>query len=247
MPRRIGFWSLAILLAGLAGQVRADLVISVGSATVPQGGTGTVDVFLSSTASTASPDPINNLAFTLQITGPNELMFSTTQGFGYLNDPHYVFSGDSTDQNTSSGGGSVTTTSYANDTFIGSDSTFSGNPVSLSSSSGQVLLASLNLDASITNLGDVYTIGLVPGSGDGSINSSASTYFDVFNFSTGSETSAVPFSSMSGTVTIGGAAVPEPASIISGLIAMVTVAGFHGAPPRSRRRRHGDAVPAAVL
>ena len=30
-------------------------------------------------------------------------------------------------------------------------------------------------------------------------------------------------------MTIGGAAVPEPASIISGLIAMLTLAGFHGA------------------
>ena len=182
MTRRIGFWSLAILLAGLAGQVRADLVISVGSAYRAARRYGDRGRLPEQHGQPASPDPINNLAFTLQITGPNELMFSTTQGFGYLSDPHYVFSGDSTDQNTSSrGGGSVTTTSYANDTFIGSDSTFSGNPVSLSSSSGQVLLASLNLDASITNLGDVYTIGLVPGSGDGSINSSASTYFDVFN------------------------------------------------------------------
>ena len=146
MPRRAWSWCLLIALAGFAVPARADFVISIGSASIPQGGTGTVDVFLSSTASSSSPDLLNNLGFTLQITGPHELQFASTQDFSYLNSSQYVFSGDSADQNTSSPGGNVTTTSYTSDTFVGSDSTFSGNPVSLTASSGQVLLASLSFE-----------------------------------------------------------------------------------------------------
>ena len=237
MRRRLWVLCLAFLLAGFAVPARAGLIVSIGNASVAQGGTGTVDVSLTSTAGSSSPDQINNLAFTLQITGPNELQFSSAQNFSYLNSSQYVFSGDSTDQNTSSAGGTVTTTSYANDTFVGSDSTVSGNPVSLSSTSGQVLLASLGLNAAVTNVGDSYTISLIPGQGDGSMSSSASTFFDVFNFSTGAETSAVPFTSTPGTVTIVASAVPEPDSIISGLTALLILAGFHGVC-RIRRSRH---------
>jgi hypothetical protein len=237
MPRRARNWCLLITLAGLAVPARADFVISIGSATVPQGGTGAVDVFLSSTAGSSSPDLLNNLGFTLQITGPHELQFASTQSFSYLNSPQYVFFGDSTDHNTSSPGGTVRTTSYANDTFVGSDSTFSGNPVSLSAASGSLLLARLSLGAAITNVGDSYTISLVPPSGDGSMSSSMSTFFDVFNFSTGAETSAVPFSSTPGTVMITGSAVPEPASLVSALTALALVAGFLGAYRLRRSRR----------
>jgi hypothetical protein len=233
MPRRVWSWYLLIALAGVAVPARADFVISIGSTTVPQGGTGAVDVFLSSTASSASPDLLNNLGFTLQITGPHELQFASTQDFSYLNSSKYVFSGDSNDQSTSSPGGFVQTTTYANDTFVGSDSTFSGNPVSLSASSGQLLLASLSLNALITNVGDTYTIGLVPSMGDGSTSSSMSTFFDNLNFSTGAEISAVPFTSVAGTVTIGTAAVPEPSTIALGLTAVLIMSSAYA----MRRRR----------
>jgi hypothetical protein len=191
-------------------------------------------------ASSSSPDLLNNLGFTLQITGPHELQFASTQDFSYLNNSQYVFFGDSTDQHTSSPGGTVTTTSYTNDNFVGTDSTFSGNPVSLSASSGQVLLASLSLNAAITNVGDTYTISLVPPTGNGSISSSMSTFFDDFNFSTGTETSAVPFTSTPGTVKIISSAIPEPSTIVSGLSAVLIVAGVCGmrrlGAARGRRR-----------
>jgi hypothetical protein len=96
-----------------------------------------------------------------------------------------VFFGDSTNQNTSSPGGTVTTTIYRHDTFVGTDSTRSGDPVSLTTAGGELLLASLTLNAAITNVGDSYTISLVPSTGDGSMNSSLSTFFDVFNFQPG--------------------------------------------------------------
>jgi len=220
------------LLTLFAAPARADLVISIGSPAVPQGGTGTLDVWLASTAGSSAPDLLNNYGFTLQITGTNELQFSTTQSFAYLTNSQYVFAGDSTDQMTMSPGGTVSTsmTGYTNDTFIGNDSTASGNPVSLSSANTPVLLAALTLDATITNPGDSYSISLAPPSGNGSMISSSQTFFDVFNFNTGDETSAVPFTSTSGTVMIKGAsAIPEPASIISGLTAMLILAGLAGA------------------
>jgi hypothetical protein len=238
MLRRVGIWCLVYVLAAFAIPARAGFVISIGSTSVPHGGTGSVDVLLSSTASAASPDQLNNLAFKLEITGPNELQFSPTQSFSYLNSSQYVFSGDSTDQKTSIPGGSVTTTTYANDSFAGSDSTFSGNPVSLSAASGSLLLARLSLGAAITNVGDSYTISLVPPSGDGSMSSSMLTFFDVINSSTGVETSAVPFSSTPGTVMITASAVPEPASLVSALTALALLTGFLGVDRFRRSWRH---------
>lgn len=232
MPRRAWTWYLLIALAGFAGPARGDFVISIGSPSIPQGGTGVVDVWLRSTASSSAPDLLNNLAFTLQITGPNELQFASVQDFSYLNGAPYVFAGDSLDQSTSSPGGSVLTSSYLNDTFVGVDATFSGNPVSLDSSSGSLLLATLTLSAAITNIGDSYAIGLVPASGDGSMNSSTAMYFDNVDFATGLETSAVSFTSAPGTVTIIAASVPEPSTIVSGLSAMLFLAGAY----RTRRR-----------
>jgi len=211
-----------------AAPARADFVVSIGSPTIPQGGTGTLDVFLTSNAGSSSPDLLNNYAFTLQITGPHELQFSPSQSFGYLTSSQYVFAGDSTAQMTSSAGGTTSTTVYSNDTFIGNDSTFSGNPVSLSSANTPVLLAALTLDATITSPGDSYSISLVPPTGNGSMASSSQTVFDVVAFSTtGMETSAVPFTSTSGTVMIGPSSIPEPASIVSGLIGMATLAGCY--------------------
>ncbi|MFI5453931.1 MAG: hypothetical protein ACHRXM_00610 [Isosphaerales bacterium] len=233
MPRGMWIWCLPVVLLLFAVPARADFVISIGSPTIPQGGTGTLDVLLTSTAGSLSPDLLNNYAFTLQITGPNELMFSTSQSFAYLTNSQYVFFGDSIDQMNTGSGGTVSTslTGYANDTFVGNDSTASGNPVSLTSANTAtpVLLAALTLDATITSPGDSYSISLGPSSGDGSMNTSSKTVFDVVDFAnTGLETSSVPFTSTSGTVMIGPASVPEPASLVSGLIGMITLAGFCG-------------------
>jgi len=237
MPRRLRIWCFGVLLALFAAPAQAGFVISIGSPTIPQGGTGTLDMFLTGNASPSSPDLLNNYAFTLQITGPNELQFSPSQNYGYLTSSQYVFAGDSTDQMTSSPGGTVSTRVYRNDTFVGNDSTSSGNPVSLSSANTPVLLAALTLDTTITSPGDSYSISLLPSSGNGSMSGSSQTFFDVVNFDTGGETSAVPFTSTPGTVTISAASVPEPASIISGLTALLILAGVHGVR-RVRRSRH---------
>jgi hypothetical protein len=132
--------------------------------------------------------------------------------------------------------GSAGQTVYPNDTFTGADSTFSGNPVSLSAGH-TFLLASLTLTTATgaaPMAGDSFTIALVPPSGSGSVAANPNTFFDNFNFSTGEEVSATPFTSLSGTVNI---AVPEPDTIISGLTALLLLAGYHGIH-RVRRSRH---------
>jgi hypothetical protein len=234
MRCRIGLGWLVVLLVGSGVPARAGLVVSIGSTTVAKGSTGTLDVYLSSTASPSSPDHINDYAFSLQIT-PNtvgDLAFSASQGFGYLNSSQYVFFGNSADYiagltSPPPIGGTILTTVYAGDSFLGFDNTNNFAQVSLSSSSGQVLLAALTLDASITSAGESFTVSLVPSSGNGSSHSSASTYFNVVD-SNFNELSAVPFTSTSGTVTITAAAVPEPASIISGLTAFLVLSGVYG-------------------
>jgi hypothetical protein len=237
MPRRAGLWCFVGLLAVMTAPARAGITISIGGASINQGSTGSIDVLLTSDATLMAGDQLNNYGFTLRISGPHELQFSPIQSFAYLSSSQYVFAGDSTAQMTGSAGGVVTQTVYPRDTFVGSDSTFSASPVSLSSANTPVLLAELSLDATITSPGDRYTISLIPAQGDGSLNTNAQTYFDVFDFlNTGMETSSVAFSSTSGTVTILGSAVPEPSSIVPGVVAVFLVAGTLRVRRRGRVR-----------
>jgi hypothetical protein len=230
---------LAFLLAGFAVPARAGIInISIVAAPVTQGGTGTVDVLLTSTASSGTPDLIDNYGFQLQITNNGtdntQLAFSANQDFGYVsNNPAYVFYGDSNAAQSSPPyiGGPPTQTVYPNDTFTGADSTFSGNPVSLSAGT-TYLLTSLTVTTATGAspvIGDAFTISLVPTSGSGSLSPPTNTYFDNFDFNSGSELSFTPFTSTPGTVNIVSAAIPEPASIISGLTALLILAGLHGA------------------
>jgi len=240
MPRRfLWIWCFTVCLCVSSVPARAGgFMITMNNPTIPRGGMGTLDVLLASNASPSSPDLLNNFTFTLQITGPIELQFSPSQSFGYLTNSQYIFAGDSTNAATGSAG-TVSTTVYKNDTFVGNDSTASGNPVSLSSANTPVLLAALTLDATITNPGDSYTISLIPPSGDGSMNSSLQTFFDVYNSDTGGETSAVPFTNMlPGTVTISAATVPEPGSMALALTVILISVGVVGV----RRLRRSEPV-----
>jgi len=182
---------------------------------------------------------INNYAFQLQITNNGadntQLAFSANQDFGYISNgslnPAYLFLGDSSAaQPPPSSIGSPGRTVYPNDTFTGADSSFSGNPVSLSSGN-TYLLASLTVTTATGAsplIGDSFTISLVPTSGTGSLSANPNTYFDNFDFNSGSELSSTPFTSTSGTVNIVATAVPEPSTIVSALTALLILAGFHG-------------------
>ncbi len=237
MRRRIEIICFLLLIAGSASAARADLVVTIDSTTVAAGGTGVLDVYISSTASRFHPDRINDYAFTLQIraTTAGELMFSSSQSFGYLNNSNYVFYNNSADYEAGSpyyGGTAFTSmTGYTNDSFLGFDNTNNLHPVSLSSSSGEVLLAQISLSAlpGYTSPGETFTVSLVPHSSHHH-HESSSTYFNVVNHDF-EQISAVPFTSHSGTVTIGPASVPEPTSIVYGLSAVAILACY-----RARRR-----------
>jgi len=209
MQRQMGILSLVLLITVFSVPARADLVLSIASTTIPQGGTGALDVWLTSNAGPTSPDPFNDYGFQLQINGPHFLEFAATAGqdFSYLNDSRYVFVqpfgfNNSDDWFTGSNGGYVQTVNYPNDTFTGADSTTDLSTVSLTSGSSRLLLAAVSLVAP-TNLvdpGDQYAISLVSGS----------AYFDQF----GVPGTSIPFSSSPGTVTIAPASVPEPSTLI---------------------------------
>jgi hypothetical protein len=237
MRHRIEIGILGLFLTVVSAlPAQADLVVSISSTAVTQGGTGTLDVFLSSNGFSSSPDQINDYAFTLEIT-PNtvgNLAFSSSQSLGYLSASDYAFFGNSADDITGQAspppiGGTPLTTVYANDTFLGFDTTNDLTPVSLSSTSGKVLLATLTLDASIASAGESFTVSLVPNTGEGSSSLGAATYFNVVD-SNLNELSAVPFTSTPAKVNIVAAAVPEPASIIPALAGAIFVASARRRP-----------------
>lgn len=249
MRKGIVFGLLTLALAAWAVPVRAELVVTVNDASVAQGSTnGTVDVYLSSNNTTGS-DTFNTVGFQLVITnGPNDsLTFNSTQNFDYLNASNYVFSGNSVDwasgqSSPPPNGGSAGTTTYGNDTFTGFDQTNDLSTVSLNSSSTPLLLASLTLTAT-GDVGDRYTISLVPSSGNGSndpsIGGNANTFFDTQD-SSFNETAHVGFISNPGTITIVAASVPEPGSLVLGLSATAMLGGVGAV--RRRRGRKGLAV-----
>jgi hypothetical protein len=236
MRPRAWVWVLAILTTGFDVPARAGgLVISVGSASVAPGGTATVDVLLTA----ASAESINQYAFTLQITNNGadgtQLAFSNTQNFSYIGNtslsPSYVFLGDSSAAQpppSPIGAPFTSTTGYTNDSFFGTDSTFSGNPVTISPGK-TYLLAILSITAltlAPPMAGDSFTMSLVPSMGNGSVNTNPNTFFDNFNFNTGAEVSSAPFTSTSGTVNIMASAIPEPSTIILGLAGLVLPVGM---------------------
>ena len=175
-----------------------------------------------------------------------QLAFSspTDQQLGYLSSSNYIFENDSVAASPPPFVGGTASTVYPNDTFNATDSTADGNTVTIASNQ-TYLLAMLPI-TTLTQLdpqaGDTFMVSLAPGSGNGSSNGGSPTYFNVLDFNPNSPTyleelSATPYTSTSGTVTILPASVPEPASIVSGLIAMLILAPQFAARRRSERGR----------
>jgi hypothetical protein len=235
MQRRLCVCGLTVLLAVFAAApVRAGLVVSIDSTTVAAGGTGSVEVDITNNGN--SSVAINTYAIQLVIAPTNgtltQLAFSvpTSQQLGYLSDTNYIFVNDSFAALPPPFVGLPTQTIYNNDTFTATDSTVSGNTVSIAV--GQTFLLAILPITTLTQLdpqpGDSFSVSLNPTSGTGSNSGGASTYFDVLD-SSNNETSYVSFTSSSGTVTISPAAVPEPSSIVSGLTAILIGAGTFAA------------------
>jgi hypothetical protein len=231
MLRTLCVFGICTLLAILAaGPARAGLVVSIDNSTVAQGGTGSVEVDLTNNGN--SSVAINDYAIQLVIaptTGTfTQLAFSlpTSQQLSYLGDSNYIFVNNSIAALPPPFVGGPTQTIYSNDTFTAADSTANGNTVSIAA--GQTFLLAVLPITTLTQLdpqiGDSFSVSLSPASGTGSNSGGASTYFDVLD-SDNSEISYVPFTSTPGTVTISGSAVPEPASIVAALQAILIGAG----------------------
>lgn len=190
--------SALILAASVASATRcyAGLIITVGDLSLPQGGTGFVNVTIRSDE--ASGDSLNlaSFQFAIDTLGATQLEFVDPQPDSQLVDAAYVFAGDSFDDAFFLPVGTVSTDVVPNDTFTGGDSTLSGSDVIVTTDR---LLARLQVTSATTlppGAGDKFTIRLITG---------PSTSFE----STGG---SVAFSGVDGTVTISPASVPEPSS-----------------------------------
>lgn len=200
--------------AVFSGSASAAILISYAGNSITPGGTGTLDVLISSDAADAMPDLLDSFSAHFQISPvggavSNGLQFATVQAESQLGNPAYIFNGDSLSENFGGPLGSVSTVVNNNDTYIGGDGTFSGIGIPLSISSGTFLLFRLNLDATLANLGDQFTVSLINDGDTGFLDPGFSNLL----------LSASSFDA--NTIT----AVPEPSSGILLLLASL-IAGF---------------------
>lgn len=192
------------VVAGAAVPAQADLIVTVGSANIPSGGTGTVDVYVTSTSNDMLG--VTSLQFDIsRISGASLLEFANPQSNSFLSQTNYVFAGDSFDYiNSIPFFGPPFTTVTPNDTVSGGDNTNDFTNVTLTT--GQpYLLAALTVQSQAgAPVGDLFSISLDP-----------SSQFLLSDFAT-----QVPYTSTPGTITISPAfSTPEPATwtlLISG-------------------------------
>ena len=209
----------------LSSPGKADLIVTVGSASINESGTGTLDVLVSSTGS----DAVQLAEFQLLIEPSSVATPGTYLSFvdpgpnspGYVTDPGYLFAGNSDSEFFDIPVGGPSTTATPGDTFAGLDATADLFDVSVGTT--PLLLARLGITAGTgvpPVAGDIFTVSLVP---------SGSAFEDSFF-------DPVAFSGSPGTVTVVGdqvAAVPEPSTMLAlGL----GLAAFAGTAVRRRRR-----------
>ena len=209
MTRTSALIASAFLLATFT-PAQAGLVLTIGNMNLRPGQTGTLDV---TATSEGLPVRLDTFGFEFKITtlsGPDRLEFTTSQTDPYTNaKPAYVFANDRLSQGVALGNVS-STGGVPNNTYIGGDSTLSGNDVALGNPS---LIAHLTV-TTVTGLppmvGDRFLISLVAG---------ANSYFE-------DKSVTVLDRSVSGMVSVNStvAVVPEPATVVTlstGLIVLL--------------------------
>lgn len=228
--RTVSLMLFVWICAATGASANAAVIVQIGSTVLSPGGTGWVDVMISSDAN----DLLSEFDFVFLISPEpavtSHLYFSPTQSDAQLTEPDYVFGpAESGKYQLSLAVGSVTQSFSENDTYKGSDFTL-GDNAALSGT--PLLLARLNLthiappDPSAAG-GDKFRIDLVASDPiDGFVKSA----FDDADFE------PLLFSSQPGYVTIADtAAVPEP-----GTLGMFLFSGV-GLLWTRRRRRLGTA------
>jgi hypothetical protein len=220
-------WLLVFLLVASGSSVSSGaIIVSYSGGSVSAGGLGLLDVWVSSNADPGTPDNLDSFSASFLITPigaavADGLQFSDPQGDSQLGNPGYIFNTDSLGEDLGAGT-LISTNSNTNDLYQGGDGTFSGIGVDLDTTSGSRLLFRLNLDATLANLGDQFSVTMLD---DG---------FTQFNDLTFTPLVLHPDSFNSFTVT----AVPEPATGV--VLLGGTIAGFW----LKRRKRTSAAVEA---
>lgn len=223
---------IVALLSVRGAQLEAAIIVSFQGNTIAAGGTGFVDVLVSSNSDPTIPDPpdiLDSFSGHFRITPVGGavvggLRFVSPQGDSQLGMPGYIFAPvNSLAVQFGIPVGTVTTFVDPNDDFSGGDGTVDGLGVSLDNTSGQFRLYRFNLDASLANPGDQYEIALI---NDG-VTQFLDPSFSPFTLHASS------FNSF--TIT----AVPEPAT--GGLLAIAGCGFWIRRRWRSRGSRSGQA------
>lgn len=206
-------WLLAAVLCTFVDSTFGDIIVSYQGGSIAAGGTGFIDVMVSSNASSGSPDLLDAFSAHFLITPvggavSNGLQFVNLQSDSQLGLGNYVFAGNSL---TPPPIGSVSTATNTNDTFNGGDATLNAIPVALNNMLSPLLLFRLDLSATLANPGDQFTIALQPGGGTEFLSDALDSNSDL----TFAASSFTPF-----TIT----AVPEPSS--AGLMLIGSAIGF---------------------
>ncbi len=198
----------------------AAIIVSYAGGSVAAGGTGFVDVLVSSDAVPGAPDELDSFSGHFMITSvssavPDALQFLDPQNDSQLSIANYVFFGNSL---TAPPIGLVNSINTTNDDYVGGDATLNGAGVLLDNTMSPFLLYRFDLDATLANAGETFEIAL--------INDAGTQFLDTgFNPLAVNPISFTPF-----TIT---AAVPEPSTT-----AMLLIGSTIFAARRLRRRGH---------
>lgn len=164
MQRLALFTVASFLFFSIVVPIRGDLVVSIGDLSLPVGGTGYVDVMVSSNS--PGGDLLNafNIDFRISSQGQSRLEFLSNQPDPQLANVNYVFYGNSFDHddplNTNPFPvGTVSSLGEPNNRFVGGDNTADYTDVTVNANSK--LLARLQVTANTDlppNAGDTFTI-----------------------------------------------------------------------------------------
>lgn len=234
MTRRIAIGCLAVLVAGFAAPAKAELYVYIQDATVTAGSTATLNVYVGSDGSPTSSDAFSLFQIQLDSNAPapNQLGFTANGSTAYLNQSPYLLNGNSGDfQNSISPWTLPTPVVVPSPAVQIGDFTVTGTVYPPDNTAGDTLLGQVQISAEATNSGTYTNVITLD-------TNSANTFF--MN-DTGSVTFAQGYApGYGGTITVLPASVPEPASIVSGLTAVLLLAGFNGIQ-RHRRSRSPSA------
>lgn len=228
-----------LVFCSLSQAVFGDVIVEVGPASIAAGGTGFVDVWISSNTGT---DSLYSAAYEFKIMGSTtngSLEFRSPQLGSEQADSDYVFFPDTDAANFFAAPDAVDPTG-----LLGGDSIAASGPASITLTSTKQLLARLELVHSsgspVNAIGDTFTISLINTNPlpplDPSYDPLADSSLFLDDNLTALSIAPLSFSGF-GTITVTSAAVPEP-----GTFAALGLAAFTGGVRHLRRRRARSAT-----